>query len=273
MSNQMIKPICLPVLPKDIFRILALRSIVEQPDLLEELSKKFNLIFGEPDKSRGLIPRTNRLDPKIFKRNPFDYQHNGRTIVKSQLDDFTERELCHSDKAFFGQEYEPIGKVIDYEIPLDEKRDSAFGKIDLISVKCKTLFLLEVKKFDSNEDPLRAMFEIFTFWKMLQDDDGTFNTFIDKYRDRTQSATPASNITNVIPGLLLYEKSGIFTSLEKSTKTPENRGTDDRLRCNCIKLYTMFLSRGLRIFTYGLKQQSDSLVVTEVTDNIKNALT
>ena len=178
----------LPIQPKDVFRILALRSVVENDEMLKALNEHFNEIF------KG-IKQTERL-----KR--------GLTINKEKLTDFTERELCASKKAFFDNSFDGIGTVIDYELPLDETRYSAFGKVDLVSLSEDThiLYLLEVKKHDSNEHPLRAMFEIFTFWKMLQDGGkdkaGDFSIFIEKYTSAEQNKSKFGERkpSRVVPG-------------------------------------------------------------------------
>lgn len=252
MSEEPSKPIDLPIAPKDIFRILALRSVVEQPAMVQKLLDNFDLIFER-------IPRTPRLDPR-FPRNPFDYEHTGRTIVNAGFGEFTERELCASDNAFFGHTLDGIGTVIDYELPLDETKDSALGKIDLVSLTNNgELFLLEVKKVKSNEHPLRAMFEIFTFWKMLMDEEGTFDRFLEQYKQCPQFPKDGrfnEKELKVLPGLLLCETSDVRNSLVSDKMKPTEK-----------ELFGRFLSDkiGLRVFSYSEK----NLSVRNITDTVK----
>ena len=68
----------------------------------------------------------------------------------------------------FNQTYKGYGKVLDYQIPLkNSRKDSGVGKIDLISLKDNTLFLLELKRADSKETLLRCILEIYTYINQL----------------------------------------------------------------------------------------------------------
>lgn len=249
----MIEPIDLPIAPKDVFRILALRSIVEQPAMIQKLLDSFDSILEG-------IPTTPRLDPTKFTREPFDYEHTDRKIVNSGFGEFTERELCSSADAFFGNTFAGIGKVIDYELPLDITKGSALGKVDLVSLLGEsTLFLLEVKKVESNEHPLRAMFEIFTFWKMLSDGDGSFTTFIERYKNSKQFKEQVPSVGDeikVVPGLLLCRGSDILERLQKPKEHER-------------ELYKKFLDAGLHVFSYHPKAEDGSrkagLKVEEIT--------
>jgi hypothetical protein len=61
-----------------------------------------------------------------------------------------------------------IGKVIDYEIPLNPTKQDGFGEIDLISVPDPShLYLIELKKRDNVETFLRCALEIYTYFKIV----------------------------------------------------------------------------------------------------------
>ena len=66
MNKKQTKPILLPIAPKDIFRILAPRSVVEQPAMIQKLLDNFESI-------RQGIPRSSRL----IRDDPFQYSHTG----------------------------------------------------------------------------------------------------------------------------------------------------------------------------------------------------
>ena len=229
MVSDSIFTIELPIVPKDVFRILALRSIAEGAEaLVNKLDEKFD------EFERGLR-QTPRLD---WKKDPFKYVHDGiKDKDWTSLEDMTERELCESRKAFFGRMFNEIGEVIDYEVPLDDEKDSAIGKIDLLSVRGDEVFVLEAKKIVSNELPIRAMFEVFTFWKTLQDENGGFSKFANAY------ARSHRNISGkrVIPGLLLCETSDIYKKLIE--RVPSN---------HLLNLYRTLLRDGLRVFAYSV---------------------
>ena len=64
----------------------------------------------------------------------------------------------------FRQTYEEFGTVLDYQIPLKNSNDDkGVGKIDLISLKDDSLYLLELKRSDSKETLLRCVLEIYTY--------------------------------------------------------------------------------------------------------------
>ena len=69
----------------------------------------------------------------------------------------------------FSNKYPSIGEMLDYQIPLKDKRSTSAGKIDLISFdeKAKTLYLIELKNDVSNETLLRCVLEIITYEKQV----------------------------------------------------------------------------------------------------------
>ena len=257
MSTEPVFTIKLPIQPKDVFRLLALRSITVTHDLIEKLLDNFDSIYNG-------IEMTPRLDHDIFGRDAFGYKHKGLDVEGTAFIDMTERQLCAAKQAFYADtDFDGIGRVLDYELPLDDKKDSAFGKVDLVSQVGDELILLEVKKCVSNEHPLRAMFEIFTFWKTLSDEAGSFKVFIDAYIESYAYKNRKGNLlkpTNVRPGLLLCETSDIYATLLSSSNGNMNRD----------ELYKRFLKPpiGLRVFTYD----KDRLDVVEVTNDLKKRL-
>lgn len=82
-----------------------------------------------------------------------------------------EEWICH---LAMGQPFEVIGKIVDYQVPLKTpgaSDNSGLGKIDLLALNGDTLYLLEVKEPNNTESPLRAILEIYTYWKQLGGDD------------------------------------------------------------------------------------------------------
>jgi hypothetical protein len=66
-----------------------------------------------------------------------------------------------------GLPYNYIGTVIDYQTPLKNKRSDVAGKIDLLSYDGGTLYILELKKPDSEESMLRCVLEGFTYMQTV----------------------------------------------------------------------------------------------------------
>ncbi|SHN51036.1 hypothetical protein SAMN02745247_00631 [Butyrivibrio hungatei DSM 14810] len=61
-------------------------------------------------------------------------------------------------------DYEFIGKIIDYQTPL---QDGHVPAIDLLSVKDTTLYILELKQENSTENLLRCVLEAYTYSKQV----------------------------------------------------------------------------------------------------------
>lgn len=212
---------------KDIFRILAIPSIV---DTLEEW------VCKNIDTIKKNIPQTERIQSTKWHKKPQE-----RFPVHTQKGIFNgsrrERDIC---KSLLGKN-SGVGVFIDYELPLDESKDSAFGKIDLVSVKDNTLFLFEVKGPFSNEPPIRAFMEIFTFWRELVDgpDTDKANSFLEKYRNCAEQANPSLSIPEhpkIQPALLLCKSSPIFQKLEDKLK--DNEHSNLRKAFHEIPVYT-----------------------------------
>lgn len=82
-----------------------------------------------------------------------------------------EKWIC---KLAAGKDFGPIGTVVDYQVPLKTPLgcdNNGLGEIDLLALNGDTLYLLEVKEPNNTESPLRAILEIYTYWKQLGGDD------------------------------------------------------------------------------------------------------
>lgn len=67
----------------------------------------------------------------------------------------------------FDKSYDFVGKIIDYQTPLKNKRSDEAGKIDLLAYDGTTLRILELKKPDSDETMLRCVLEGYTYCKTV----------------------------------------------------------------------------------------------------------
>lgn len=86
-------------------------------------------------------------------------------------------------KKMFNNTYPKIGKILDYQIPLKNKRVDKAGKVDLISYNSdlNNLFLLELKIPDNKSEEeketlLRSVLEIYTYSKQV-DQEKLLNDF------------------------------------------------------------------------------------------------
>ena len=110
--------------------------------------------------------------------------HNGKYEKR------TKREEEYIAKDMFNEcktgEYDYIGKIIDYQTPLNNKKTDGYGKIDLLSYKDDSLYILELKRPNSKspETMLRCALESYTYSKIVNKDalieDFELSTVIDK---------------------------------------------------------------------------------------------
>jgi len=105
--------------------------------------------------------------PQITREKSYKtLTHNG------VFDEGTSREEERTAMEMFNQsqlglKYDFIGDIIDYQTPLKNARDDKAGKIDLLSYDGSTLYILELKKPDSDESMLRCVLEGFTYMQIM----------------------------------------------------------------------------------------------------------
>lgn len=101
--------------------------------------------------------------PMITRKKPYiSPARNGEFRTGSnRIEEITAMKMFN--KSRLGQEYEFIGKIIDYQTPLKSKRGDVAGKIDLLSYNGDVLRILELKKSDSVETMLRCVLEGYTY--------------------------------------------------------------------------------------------------------------
>ena len=106
-------------------------------------------------------------------------------------------------KSMYGKNYENLGRVIDFQVPIKDVRGNIAGKIDLISFSenDSALYLLEFKKPDSKETLLRCVLEAYTYYKQVN-------------HAKLLSDFELPEHSNVIPAVLIYKQSFAATSLE-----------------------------------------------------------
>jgi len=85
-----------------------------------------------------------------------------------------------------------LGQIIDYQIPLkSSKNDEGVGKIDLVSFKGNTAYIIELKYADNAETLLKTTLEIWTYYYQLNK-----NSFLDLFKEN-------ANIENIKKAVLL----------------------------------------------------------------------
>lgn len=105
--------------------------------------------------------------PVITRESSYNTDtHKGEFDENSpRIEEITAMKLFNQSKA--GYKFNKIGEVIDYQTPLKNKQVDEAGKIDLVSVNGKIIYLLELKKEKSPETMLRCVLEGYTYLKTI----------------------------------------------------------------------------------------------------------
>jgi len=125
-----------------------------------------------------------------IKRSSYHLSQRKNYRVKGHYGDFDDegymraKEESKKPKIYFrkeewmckmcmGKHFAHVGEIVDYQVPLKHSRGKnceGMGKVDMLSVDGDTAWLLELKVPDSTEHPLRAIMEIYTYWRQLGGD-------------------------------------------------------------------------------------------------------
>lgn len=100
--------------------------------------------------------------PQIKRRSSYYTQsHKGEYNPNSnRKEEITAIKIFSSN----GNQYEKIGKILDYQIPLKDKQNDHVGKIDLLAYDGNVLHVLELKvPKKSEETMLRCVLEGYTY--------------------------------------------------------------------------------------------------------------
>lgn len=100
---------------------------------------------------------------KITRKNSYKIEsHDGKTNKKES--NRNEERLALK---MFRNNYDNIGQIIDYQIPIKNSKDDEAGKVDLLSEINNDLILIELKANNNDETLLRCVLEIYTYYKQL----------------------------------------------------------------------------------------------------------
>ncbi len=105
----------------------------------------------------------NKIPTISREKGYFTEGHDG--IIKN-LNSNREEEMIAMNM-FRQRDISTVGKIIDYQTPLKNKRSDKAGKIDLLSYDGKVLRILELKEPCSTESMLRCVIEGFTYMKTV----------------------------------------------------------------------------------------------------------
>ena len=124
---------------------------------------------------------------RIRETKSFCMGHKGEPNVDARKNKFG--KITFSEKllaiALFNSNVTfKFGKIRDYQVPLKEIRNDKYGEIDLVALDGSAIKLIELKiNGKSEETLLRALLEVYTYYKMLK---GSLDKFIQDYKLASQ---------------------------------------------------------------------------------------
>jgi hypothetical protein len=97
-----------------------------------------------------------------IERENYNANHDGQTLGNRREEEMLAKEL-------FGLQFDYLGRVFDYQVPLKRERSDKAGKIDLVSYNKNEniVWLLELKACENKETLLRCILEIATYYQLL----------------------------------------------------------------------------------------------------------
>jgi Holliday junction resolvase-like predicted endonuclease len=143
-------------------------------------------------------------------------------------------------KRLTGLDLPEVGLILDNQVPLKSRRKQSAGKIDLISFngKTKTLHLIELKYDKNKETLLRAMLEIYTYFKVI-DWKKMINNYRAHYNFKNRKLVRAlkPNKTKIVPTVLVTPNNcTAYNELQemRDGKRPNLLTLSKKLKIGCL---------------------------------------
>lgn len=244
---------------RSIFRILAIRTIVDDKTFVSKLTHEFKKLLRR-------IPLTPRITDKDGHADYLNYRqpHDGDDKDTTDIEKMGEERLCRAVKGFFGMSDKHLGEVVDYQVPLSSSDDVGEGVIDLISKKDKEkeIYIIEAKSWKSPDHPIRAIFEALTFWKMIGGD-GNCSNFIKRYNESEKNRRRSLPVGAIAyPAILLYKKSKIYDKM----MTGQDFGYYKELYQKIYKMHK------LKCFSYDYDKEDGKIKIYDFTKDFGKKL-
>ena len=106
--------------------------------------------------------------PMITREKSYDSKHTGLYDPNSpRIEELDAMKMFNQCRNNPDPTIGDAGHVIDYQVPLKNKRSDNAGKIDLLTETDDTVYVLELKKEESKETLLRCVLEGYTYLKTV----------------------------------------------------------------------------------------------------------
>ncbi|MBP7088790.1 MAG: hypothetical protein KBB01_05790 [Candidatus Omnitrophica bacterium] len=157
------------------------------------------------------IEKLMREEIKPIGRPNYHVDSHQKQVSRSK----TNREEENFAKSLVWLKLERLGEILDFQIPLKNKKSDKAGKIDLVSYKHDNLpvsYIIELKYSNNKETLLRSVLEITTYYCQLNKD--KFLKSFEKFRNLTKE-----DIKKAV--LLMKGASAYYEAKEELTKKPK----------------------------------------------------
>ena len=136
-----------------------------------------------------------RLETAGLRMNRFKTEdHKGQAQLQTDISQFTEKRFVRA--VFNLGEISPLGKIIDYEVPLKATGSAEHGDIDLLCLASGDLLCVEAKNPQKSESVLKAILQAVVYTWLA-------SVHIDKFIDEFKLPMP----TRLTPAILIFRDS------------------------------------------------------------------
>ena len=171
--------------------------------------------------AKHLIDNIDRLTniKEVYRKGSYNMNHTGQHSNKKSR----RTEEIYAINLFNG--FDPnLGRFIDYQTPIKGTQSDNAGKIDLLLFNKDTLYLIELKVYDNKETLLRAVLEVYTYYKQIN-----HKKLIDDFKSKIGN----NLVQSINPSIMIFKGS----RLEKQFQENKNKPLGDLINILAIKIF------------------------------------
>jgi len=173
-------------------------------------NRTYSEIISEELFKKNILRKIESINP-INRQNYRVPSHDGRiTNTNRKEENLCKKLWVYCNKT--GKNLNLLGKAFDYQVPLKKIQTDDAGKIDLVSYdkKSNRIYLIEVKKQESKETLLRGVFEIATYYQLLNKEN-----FIGSYEELEKF-----NNKDIQKAVLIFKESTQYQEVQNLENNP-----------------------------------------------------
>ena len=186
------------------------QKLLNWKGIAKDDNRAYSEIVAEELLKKDIISKIESIRPI----NRQDYRlrsHDGRITNTYRVEEnFCKKVWVYCKET--GKNLNRLGKTFDYQVPLKSIQTDDAGKIDLVSYdkESNRIFLIEVKTQDNKETLLRSVFEIATYYQLLNKEN-----FIGSYEE-----LKSFNTNDIKKAVLIFQKSIQYQEMQNLENNP-----------------------------------------------------